>query len=127
MYFVKFFNFIFFCQNLIPDRNRNFSHKIKVRDPTSFSQTHHIDLILFLKKQITYFLLSEKLKRSEKSKHLELNQYTKKISYTTRILFSQKYQKFWFWQLLPFDRKGQIRGFYASFELRKLFFSQKNK
>ena len=35
---------------------------MKVRDPTSFTQKHDTELILFLKKQATYFHLSEKLK-----------------------------------------------------------------
>ena len=38
--------------------------------------------------------------------HLELNQYTKKLSCTITVLFSQKYQKFRFRGLLPFARKG---------------------
>ena len=38
--------------------------------------------------------------------HLELNQYTKKLSCTITVLFSQKYQKFRFQGLLPFARKG---------------------
>ena len=87
MYYIKFFYFILFWQKLIPDRNINFSHKMEVRDPTSFSQKHDIDLIPFWKKWTTYFHLLEKIKLkmwvssflkklSEKWNHLELNQCT---------------------------------------------------
>ena len=73
---------------------------MEVKDPTSFfSEIRHRCHSIF-EEVITYFHLSEKLKIkymgyfnfekiSEIWKHLELNQYAQKLSYTTTISFSR--------------------------------------
>ena len=129
VYYIKIFSFyLIFCHKLIANWNIKFSHKMEVKDPTSFSQKYHKNPILFLKN----FHLSEKLKSnlwvtsfqkklSVTLKHLELNQYTQKWSYTAATSIFQKNLKFWFWNLLPFVRKGHRQNYSTQHVLIRLF------
>ena len=47
-------------------------------------------------------------KLSEKWKHLELNQYTQKLGYTTMISFSQKMKNFDFEGYFHLSERGRI-------------------
>ena len=50
VYYIKIFSFYLPLSETNPKLTHKFSHRMEVRDPTSFSQKYDIDLILSLKK-----------------------------------------------------------------------------